>query len=69
MLFAVRVVDGAKDADFAVLGVPDIDALVEADCDEVGRAPVEEVEVIVVDEARGVKDAFGRGSDTPPARR
>lgn len=53
----------AKKVDFSTFGVPDVDALAESNGDEVARGPVEEVEVVVVDETRGVEDSFRGGGD------
>lgn len=48
----------------AGFGRPDIDVALEADGDLVLRGPVQEVEVVVVDETGGVEDALWGGSDT-----
>jgi len=45
--------------DFSVLGVPEVDTLAQRDSQDVVVAPVEKVQVVVVDELRSVQDLFG----------
>ena len=55
----------AELGDFARGGIPHVDAGAEADAEDVGRAPVDEIEVEVVREFGGVEDFvrnFGDGS-------
>jgi len=50
--------------DGAGLGRPNVDIALETDSDLVARAPVEEVEVVVVSQTRSIKDTLRRGQDT-----
>lgn len=46
-----------KAADTALGGRPDVDVALEADGDLIPGAPVEKVEIVVVNEARGIQDS------------
>jgi hypothetical protein len=51
-------------ADGSGLGGPDVDIALEANGDLVVGAPVEKVEVVVIDESRGIKNTFWSSGDT-----
>ena len=49
--------------DRAVVGVPQVDGVAQRDAEHVVRRPIEQVEVVVVEELRRVEDALGRLRD------
>ena len=51
--------------DRAVRRVPQIDRVAERNAEDVGRRPVEEVEVVVVEQLGRVEDPLGRLRDVP----
>ena len=60
----VRVGGGLEQAvDRARLGGPDVHVPLEADSDLVARAPVEQVQVVIIDEAGSIQDTLGGGED------
>lgn len=54
----VIVINGEELLDVSAGRVPEVDGLVESDSDGVIAAPIEKIEVVIVDEVGGVEDAI-----------